>query len=124
MLRIVLGALAGYAFIGVLIFGADQVYAQLIPAIHSGTPPASYYQLAMLTDTVFTFAGGWLCGLIAKRDLQATWGLIIIGELMGIASTVYLWHTAPHYYSFYLLVMYPIAVWYGAKGLSAAHAKS
>jgi hypothetical protein len=37
---------------------------------------------------------------------------------MGIASTIYLWHTAPHYYSFYLLIMYPPAVWIGATRLA------
>jgi hypothetical protein len=42
-------------------------------------------------------------------------GLIILGELMGVASTVYLWNTVPHYYSFFLLIVYPPAVWLGAK---------
>jgi hypothetical protein len=112
MLRVILGALLGYAFIGLLIFATDQFYAKQFD-LH--TPPAAYYQLAMLTDTIFTFAGGWLCGLISRGDSRALWGLILMGELMGVASTAYLWHTAPHYYSFYLLVMYPPAVWFGAK---------
>jgi len=41
--------------------------------------------------------------VIARGDTRAGWGLILIGEVMGLASAIYLWHTAPHYYSFYLL---------------------
>jgi len=116
MLRIVLGCLLGYALIGVLIFGTDQLYAHLIPGFSSmKMPPTWYFVLSMATDTLYTLIGGWLCALISRRDVQATLGLIMVGELMGIASTVYLWGKVPHFYSFYLLIMYPPAVWYGAK---------
>jgi len=115
MLRVILAALLGYAFIGLLIFGTDLVYGQLIPGMHPNAYPPIYYQLAMLTDTLYTFAGGWLCGRISRYDSRATWGLIILGQVMGVAATVILWNTAPHYYSFYLLVMYPFAVWFAAK---------
>ncbi len=116
MLRIILAALAGYIAIGILIAGTDQLYAALIPGFHaSPVPPLNYFLFAMVTDTIYTYIGGWVCGVISRRDLQATLGLIILGEVMGVASTVYLWETAPHFYSFYLLIMYPLAVWYGAK---------
>ena len=115
MLRVILAALLGYAFIGLLIFGTDQLYAQVIPGMHPNAFPPLYYQLAMLTDTIYTFAGGWLCGRIAKYDSRAMWGLIIMGTIMGVAATVVLWDKAPHYYSFYLLMMYPLAVWFAAK---------
>jgi len=116
MLRTILAALLGYAFIGVLIYGTDQIYAQVIPGMSStGRLPDLYYVLAMLTDTIYSLAGGWLCAVISRRDVQATVGLIILGEIMGVAATVYLWGKAPHYYSFFLLITYPPAVWYGAK---------
>jgi len=108
MLRVILGGLLGYALIGILIAAGDTILPR----------GPNYYRIALVTDTVFTLAGGWLCGLIARGDTRAAWGLILIGEVMGIASTVYLWHTAPHYYSFYLLIMYPPAVWIGASRLA------
>jgi hypothetical protein len=57
---------------------------------------------ALNRHTVFTVAGG----------------RILIGEVMGIASTIYLWHTAARRYSFYPLIMYPPAVWLGATRLA------
>lgn len=108
MLRVILGGLLGYVLIGVLIAAADLLISK----------GPNYYQVVLVTDTLFTVAGGWLCGLISRGDTRAAWGLIVMGELMGIASTIYLWHTAPHYYSFYLLIMYPPAVWFGASRLA------
>jgi hypothetical protein len=116
MLRTILGAVCGYVFIGLLIFGTDQIYAHLVPGFSALKVPTAWYFLAsMVTDTLYTLAGGWLCAMISRRDLQATFGLIVIGEIMGIGSTVYLWHTVPHFYSAYLLVMYPPVVWFGAR---------
>jgi hypothetical protein len=116
MLRKILAALLGYAFIGVLIAGTDQMYAWMVPGFASmKMPPTWYFVASMSTDTVYTFLGGWICALISRGDRQATLGLVILGELAGVASTVYLWNTVPHYYSFFLLIVYPPAVWLGAK---------
>jgi hypothetical protein len=121
MLRTVLAALLGYAFIGLLIYGADQLYSRLIPGFDSmKVAPTWYFAAGMATDTLFTLVGGWLCAVISRGELQAKLGLIVLGEIMGVASTVYLWKTVPHYYSFYLLLMYPPAVWWGAKWRQAA----
>jgi hypothetical protein len=108
MVRVIFGGLLGYALIGVLIAAGDTILPR----------GAHYYQISLVTDTLFTIAGGWLCGRIARGDTRAAWGLILLGEVMGIASTIYLWRTAPHYYSFYLLLMYPPAVWIGATRLA------
>jgi hypothetical protein len=116
MLRKILAALLGYAFIGVLIAGTDRLYAQMIPGFGSmSVPPTFYFVISMFTDTIYTLIGGWLCALISRGDRHATLGLIVLGELMGLASTVYLWKTVPHYYSFFLLIVYPPAVWIGTK---------
>jgi hypothetical protein len=108
MLRVVLGGLLGYALIGLLIAAGDGILPR----------GSHYYQIVLITDTLFTVAGGWLCGIISRGDTRAAWGLIMMGEIMGLVSAVYLWHTAPHYYSFYLLLMYPPAVWLGATRLA------
>ncbi len=116
MIRTILAALVGYALIGVLIKGTDHLYAQLIPGFSAmKMPPTWYFLVSMASATLFTVAGGCLCALVSRADVRATVGLIVLGEVMGIASTVYLWKTVPHYYSFYLLVVYPLAVWFGAN---------
>ena len=115
MLRIVIAVLLGYALIGGLIW-TDQLYAHLIPGVSPmATPPTWYFLLSMATDTIYTLIGGWLCARISRSDIRATLGLIILGEVMAIASTVYLWNNVPHFYGFYLLIMYPPAIWFGAK---------
>jgi hypothetical protein len=111
MARVVFAGLLGYIVIGILIFAADHV----IPR------GPDYYPIVLVADTAFTLAGGWLCGRLSRGDGRAAWGLILMGEVMGVASTVYLWRTAPHYYSIYLLVMYPPAVWFGANRLVRPH---
>ncbi len=58
-------------------------------------PPMWYFAVSMATDTLYTLLGGWLCAVISRRDVQATIGLIIIGEVMGLGSTFYLWSTVP-----------------------------
>jgi hypothetical protein len=120
MIRTLLAGLGGYFLIGLLIGATDRLLAPALFGFHSSEVPAWYYAFSMVTDTIYTFIGGWFCALISRRDPQATLGLIVMGELMGIASTVYLWHKAPHYYSFYLLLVYPPAIWYGAKWRKAA----
>ena len=116
MLRTILAAVLGYALIGVLIAGTAYSFSHLIPGfLAMKTPPIWYFVVSMGTDTLYTLAGGWFCAVIARCDLRATVGLIILGEVMGIASTVYLWNTVPHFYSFYLLIVYPVAVWFGAR---------
>jgi len=116
MLRNILAAVLGYALIGVLIAGTDQLYAQMVPGFGSlKTPPTWYFVVSLLTDTIYTLTGGFICALISRGDRRAALGLMVLGELMGVASTVYLWKTVPHYYSFFLLIVYPPAVWLGAK---------
>jgi hypothetical protein len=116
MLRAIAAAVLGYVFIGALIFGTDQVWAHVIPGFTETTKaPPTYFAVSMLTDTIYSAIGGWLCAMIALGDKRSTWALIIIGELAGVASTVYLWNTVPHWYSFFLLIAYPPAIWYGAK---------
>ncbi len=81
MLRTILGAVLGYCFIGLLIMVTDRAYALAIPGMSTlKVLPDWYYVLAMLTDTIYTFAGGWLCAVISRRNSQATIGLIILGK--------------------------------------------
>jgi hypothetical protein len=117
MLRTIGAVLAGYVAIGVLIFGTDQLFAALIPGFSSmAMPPDYYFAASVATDTAYSIGGGYLCARIAQAGIRsATIGLMVFGELMGLASTVYLWKTVPHWYSFALLLLYPPAVWIGSR---------
>ena len=115
-MRSIIAALLGYALVGVLIAGTDQLFAHAIPGFSSmKMPPGWYFAASIVADTIYAFMGGWLCGRISRGNIHAALGLIMIGELAGIASTVYLWNRVPHYYSFCLLITYPPAVLFGAK---------
>ena len=117
MWRNVLAVLFGYAITGILVVGTDQLFAFAIDGFDKMIPrPAFYFAISIVTTTVYSIVGGWTCAAIAKTRIRPTaTALVILGELMGVASTVFLWKTVPHYYSFALLILYPPAVWFGAK---------
>ena len=116
MSRSIVAVIASYAAIGVLVVLTDQVAAALIPGVKSMSPPLYYFVLSLITDTVYSGFGGYLCALIARERAQkATLGLIIFGEILGVASTVLFWQSIPHWFSFALLIVYPPAVWLGSR---------
>jgi len=55
-----------------------------------------------------------VCELAKTRVRDRVLALIALGELVGVVSTIALWGTVPHYFSFALLVLYPPAVWIGS----------
>jgi hypothetical protein len=116
MIRTILAILGGYAAIGIFVVATDQVFGALIPGFRQmAMPPNYYFGLSLLTDTVYTVAGGYLCVLIARENFRnATLGLIIGGELVGIASQVAFWHNVPHWFAIALLILYPPAIWLGS----------
>jgi hypothetical protein len=119
MIRSILAVLLGYLIIGILIYGTDQVFIFMTDNAmdEGGFRPTYYYLASIATDTLYSIIGGWACASIAKRNVMKHARILaLLGELMGIASTVALWRSNPHYFSFALLILYPIAVLFGAKG--------
>ncbi|MGI8992524.1 MAG: hypothetical protein ACR2I2_23455 [Bryobacteraceae bacterium] len=117
MWRIIGAVAAGYVAIGVLVVLTDQVCAALIPGFASmTTPPRSYFAISSLTGFLYSIVGGYLCAWIARtRSRIATVGLIIFGEFMGVVSLAMFWKTAPHWYGFALLVIFPPGIWLGSS---------
>jgi hypothetical protein len=115
--RLIGAVIAGYLATGVLIFCTDRLWGMAIPGLQSGGPtPAYYFAASLATDTLYSIFGGYLCAVIARSGVKrATIGLIVLGELMGLAATAAEWGLVPHWYSFALLVIYPPAVWIGSK---------
>jgi hypothetical protein len=117
MWRSIAAVVFGYVITGVLIVITDQIFELTIPGFKQmAMPPDFYFAVSIVTDALYSAVGGWLCATIAKRRIQDhVLALIALGELVGVVSTVALWQTVPHYYSFVLLAIYPPAVWFGSK---------
>lgn len=115
MLRRIGAVAAGYAAIAVLVMLTDLIFAALVPALRNSAQPPSYYFATVLgTDTLYTIFGGYLCARIAQQHARnATWALMVFGELMGSASAFTLWGIQPHWFAVTLLILYPPAVWVG-----------
>jgi hypothetical protein len=114
--RVIGAVLAGYAAIGALIVVTDWIFGFFIPELRSSRePPGYYFAASIMTDSIYSVIGGYLCAKVARTAVRnATLGLMVFGELMGVVSTVMLWYTVPHPYSFALLVLYPPLVWLGS----------
>jgi len=117
MWRAVLAPIAGYVAIGILVIFTDQLFSLLTHGFDSGAqPPRYYYALSLLTDSLYTVLGGYLCAALAgQRARRATLILIVGGELVGIGSVIAFWHTQPHWFAIALLLVYPPAVWAGSR---------
>src|ERR1700737_3888386 len=118
MLRNILAVIAGYVATGLLIFSTDQLFAALIPGFKTmTTPPLHYFLISVVTATLYSNIGGFVFSRIAPPPVRrnATLSLILLGELVGLVSTVFLWKIVPHWFSFALLLLYPPAVWLGFK---------
>ena len=118
MLRNILAVIGGYLATGLLIFSTDQLFAALIPGFKAmTTPPLYYFLISVVTDALYSIIGGFLCARIAHPPFRrnAMFSLILLGELVGVVSTIFLWKIVPHWWSFALLLLYPPAVWLGFK---------
>src|SRR5580698_3611385 len=108
MLRTVLAILGGYVLVGILVVATDQIFAALIPGFRQmATSPTYYFELSLLTTTLYTVVGGYVCALIAREHFaRATLGLMIGGEIAGIAAQAAFWNNVPHWYAIALLILY------------------
>jgi len=115
--RIAGAILAGYALIGVLVVLTDQIFARTISGFATmATPPLYYFAVVTVTDALYSIAGGYLCAMLARDAArQATLGLMIFGEIMGVISAAASWNAQPHWFALLLLVLYPLGVWIGSK---------
>ena len=116
MWRSVAAVFFGYVITGILIVATDQIFEAFIPGFRQmAMPRRDYLITSIVTDALYSVAGGWTCAAIARnRKREHALALIVLGEIIGIGSTIALWTTVPHYFSFALLLIYPPAVWTGS----------
>ena len=123
MKRIVLGSLLGYIFIGLTSVMTHQLlYAQMVPS--EASPRTQYLAVITATDTAFAILGGWLCAAISRKRREAMLTLIVVGELSSVTLALLLWRVVPHFYNFVGWILYPPAVWLGARLGSLASPKT
>lgn len=115
--RVAAAVLAGYVGIAFLIVATDWILGFTIPELRTALEMPTYYFVAVLaTDAIYSMVGGYLGAAIARTAARnATIGLIAVGELISVVSTVFVWYRVPHWYSFALLILYPPLVWMGSQ---------
>ena len=107
MLRSIGAVAAGYLTIGILIVLTDRL---------ASAPPSSlkYFLVTLVTDSLYTIVGGFLCAAIAGEQARgASLSLIAFGELLGVISLVRYWGAQPHWFAIALLLIYPAGIWIG-----------
>ncbi|HWF46022.1 MAG TPA: hypothetical protein VG168_03370 [Bryobacteraceae bacterium] len=116
MVRTIGAIIFGYMTTGLMVILTDQIFSGLIPGFHSTkTPPTYYFIVSLITNTLYSMVGGYLCSAIARKQWRtSTLGLIILGETLGIVAQRALWHTVPHWFGIGLLALYAPAVGIGA----------
>jgi hypothetical protein len=117
LLRVMGAVLAGYAAIGVLVVLTDRIFGLTIPNYRTLTAlPPYYFAVVTGTDALYSVIGGYLCALIAGGfGMEATAGLMLLGEIAGIGSAVLSWQMQPHWFALGLLVLFPLGVWIGSR---------
>ena len=114
MMRIIIGFLLGYIFIGLTTVMTHQLlYARMVPS--ADAPPTEYLTVITATDTVLAILGGWLCATVSRKARNATLALVIVGEVSQVALALLLWGSVAHFYNFVNWLVYPFAVWLGAS---------
>ena len=114
MKRVILGFLLGYTFIGLTTVVTHQLlYTRMVPSEDS--PRTQYLAVITATDILLAILGGWLCATVSLKAREATLALVIVGEVSRVAFALLLWSPVPHFYNFVNWIVYPPAVWLGAR---------
>lgn len=117
MVRNILAAIVGFAFIGVLVVCTDQLFSFAIDGFDAMDPrPTFYYAISLVTTTIWDMIGAWTCSILAKDGAGKAGRLLGMGgEVLLLIATVMLWKKVPHYYTIGLLATYPLAILFGTR---------
>jgi len=110
--RLVLAVLAGYISNAILVAGSE---ALLLSSMWGASPLSlSYFVLDLVSQGIYTIAGGYVCRVVARSSGKAALGgLIGLAILVGTISLVTSWKSEPHWYGIALLAEYPPCAWLG-----------
>lgn len=113
MVRSILAVLAGWGSVGVLVVLTDGLLHMLHPGEYTEgkMPPDHLAAISLFTSTMYSIVGGWITARIAQaKPWHHILGLIVWGELMGIASMIATWGQIQAWYQIGLIVAWAPAV--------------
>jgi len=89
------------------------LHTRMVPSEDS--PRTPYLAVITATDIVLAILGGWFCATVSLKAREATLALVIVGEVSRVALALLFWSAVPHFYNFVDWIVYPPAVWLGAR---------
>ena len=115
MMKSILVVVGTYVLSIALVFASDPLLSALFPGdfAHGKVPS----QAALVASTglfiAISLLCAWLCAHFSPQPkAKRVLAFMIIGELMGIASTIPNWNTGwPHWYWLSWLLSWPISCW-------------
>ena len=117
MLKSIAVVVGSYVLVIVLVLASDPLLSRLFPGdFVPGRVPSD---TALITSTAFFVVASILCASLCARfaprraPVHVLW-FFIIGETLGIATTIPNWNTAwPHWYWLSWLLTWPVSCWIG-----------
>jgi len=119
LLRSFASVLVSYIVVFLIVFLSDPVLAHLFPGqyVRGQVPPATLLWIDTAIFAAASIVGGWLCALMApSRPGMHLFLLFLIGEMLGVATTIASWNKWPHWHSLVWLLLWPVCLWLGALG--------
>ncbi len=126
MVRIILGAIAGFIVWSILWVGSDEIFMRLSPAWygkhHNELKAAVENQTAFMSDStiliiglirsiIFSLIAGFVAASIAKENSKSTLAAGILLLLFGIFIQSIFWNYAPLWYHIpFLVLLIPMTI--------------
>ena len=119
MLKSILVVIGSYVLSIVLVLASDPLLSAIFPGdfVHGKVPSQNALMASTALFIVISILCAWLCARFAPApQAKHVLAFAILGELMGIASTIPNWNTGwPHWYWLSWLLSWPISCWVGLK---------
>lgn len=113
-----IGAVVGsYVLSTLLVFGTDPLVSRLFPGefVRGGASSNRALVTSTAMFVVISILCAWVCARFApSRAGQHVFWFFILGEVLGIASTIPNWSKGwPHWYFLSWLLTWPVSCWIG-----------
>lgn len=129
MLKSIGVVVGSYILSVVLVLATDPLLSRLFPGdfVRGRIPSDAALATSTVLFIVISILCAWVCARFAARPAQSVLWFFIVGEVMGIATSIPNWNNGwPHWYGLSWLLSWPISCWIGLRlgarqaGLAAA----
>jgi hypothetical protein len=117
VLRFIASVVVSYVVVFVIVLDSDPALARIYPGqyIHGQIPPAFILWIGTAIYAVASIIGGWICVRLAPtKPGQHLLAIFVLGEVMGVVSTILNWSRWPDWQSLTWLALWPICLWIGS----------